>query len=134
MFNKKKARVLLGKMGLDAHDNGIRIISKWLLDDGYEVIYLGLYNTPERMVKTAEEEDVRLIGVSFLGGEHLFYTRRLMELLNQKNMSDIRVMVGGVIPPDDVKALKEMGVAGVFTPGTLRDEILAQIGVITGGS
>jgi len=134
MFNKKKARVMLGKMGLDAHDNGIRIISKWLLDDGYEVIYFGLYNTPERMVKTAEEEDVRLIGVSFLGGEHLFYTRRLMELLNQKNMSDIRVMVGGVIPPDDIEVLKEMGVAGVFTPGTLRDEILAQIGAITGGN
>ncbi len=120
----KNVKILVGKLGLDAHDNGLRIIAKWLRDAGYEIVYLGLYNSPEGMVKAALEENVQLIGVSFLGGEHIVYTKRLMELVRKERMEDVKVIVGGVIPPDDVERLKTVGVAAAFTPGTSRMKIL----------
>ena len=123
----QRKRFIVGKLGLDAHDNGLRIIAKWLMDAGYEVIYAGLYNTPDRLVKMAMEEDVDGIGVSFLGGEHLYYTRKLIDLMTEKNINDIKLIIGGVIPPDDVMELKRIGVAEVFTPGTLRETITETI-------
>jgi methylmalonyl-CoA mutase C-terminal domain/subunit len=119
-----KKRILLGKMGLDAHENGIVIVAKWLLDANFEVIYAGLYNSPESFVQTAIQEGVDAIGCSFLGGEHLYYTRRLIDLMNEKRIDNIKLILGGVIPPEDVDELKSLGVAHIFTPGTLRDTII----------
>lgn len=123
----KSKRVIVGKMGLDSHDNGIRIIAKWLRDTGYEVIYAGLYNTADRMVQMAMEEDADAIGVSFLGGEHLFYAEELIRLLKVQDMGHVRTLLGGVISPQDVDMLRKIGVDAVFTPGTMRDEILGRI-------
>lgn len=122
-----KKRILLGKLGLDAHDNGIVIVSKWLSDAGFEVVYLGFYNFPEQLIRVALQEDVDAIGISFLGGEHLYYTRKLIDLMKEKNINDIKLIMGGVIPPDDVKELKRIGVAEVFTAGTLRATITETI-------
>jgi len=128
MGHNGKKRILLGKLGLDAHDNGIVIVAKWLSDAGYEVIYLGFYNFPEHLVEVALQEDVDVIGVSFLGGEHLYYTRKLMNLLKEKEIRDIKLIMGGVIPPDDIKELRRLGVAEVFTPGTMRETIIEKVG------
>ena len=119
-----KKRILLGKMGLDAHDNGIVIVAKWLLDAGFEVVYAGLYNSPESLIQTAIQEGVDAVGCSFLGGEHLFYTRRLTDLMHEKHINKIKLILGGVIPPEDIDELKRLGVACIFTPGTLRDTII----------
>ena len=126
-MSSKGKRIIVGKMGLDSHDNGLRIIAKWLMDAGYEVIYAGLYNTTERMVKMAIEEDVDAIGISFLGGEHLFYADELIRLLKEQDMAHVRTLLGGVISPEDVESLGKIGVDAVFTPGTMRDEILERI-------
>lgn len=117
-------RLIVGKMGLDAHDNGLRIVAKWLMDSGYEVIYAGLYNTPDRMVQMALEEGADAMGISFLGGEHLYYTGELIKRLHEKEMGRVKVIIGGVIPPEDVKALRDLGVDAVFTPGTTKQKIL----------
>ena len=122
-----KKRILIGKIGLDGHDNGIRIVSKWLADAGFEVIYLGLYNTPEGIVKAVVQENADLIGCSFLGGEHLFYCRKILHLLRQNGLEDKKLIVGGVIPPDDMQTLKEMGVSAIFTPGTMRNAIIQKV-------
>jgi methylmalonyl-CoA mutase C-terminal domain/subunit len=126
-MSSKGKRIVVGKMGLDSHDNGIRIIAKWLMDTGYEVIYAGLYNTTERMVQMAIEEDADAIGVSFLGGEHLFYADELVRLLRKQDMAHVRTLLGGVISPEDVESLRKVGVDAVFTPGTMRAEILERI-------
>jgi methylmalonyl-CoA mutase C-terminal domain/subunit len=125
VFQRK--RIIVGKIGLDSHDNGLRIISKWLMDGGYEVIYAGLYNNTQRIVQTAIEENPDAIGISFLGGEHLFYTKQLIEELQKKDMGHVKVVIGGVIPPDDVKELKTIGADAVFTPGTPKQKILDAI-------
>jgi methylmalonyl-CoA mutase C-terminal domain/subunit len=126
-MSSKGKRIVVGKMGLDSHDNGIRIIAKWLMDTGYEVIYAGLYNTTERMVQMAIEEDADAIGVSFLGGEHLFYADELVRLLRKQDMAHVRTLLGGVISPEDVESMRKVGVDAVFTPGTMRAEILERI-------
>jgi methylmalonyl-CoA mutase C-terminal domain/subunit len=123
----KGKRIVVGKMGLDSHDNGLRIIAKWLMDTGYEIIYAGLYNTAERMVQMAIEEDADAIGVSFLGGEHLFYADELIRLLKEQDMAHVLTLLGGVISPEDVELLRKIGVDAVFTPGTRRDEVLERI-------
>jgi methylmalonyl-CoA mutase C-terminal domain/subunit len=119
-----KKRILLGKLGLDAHDNGIVIIAKWLLDAGFEVVYLGLYNLCEHLIEIAIQEDVDAIGCSFLGGEHLYYTRKLRALMKEKRLDHVKLIIGGIIPPEDLDELKGLGVDKVFTPGTLRDTII----------
>jgi methylmalonyl-CoA mutase C-terminal domain/subunit len=124
--NEKK-KILLGKLGLDAHDNGIVIVSKWLSDAGFEIVYLGFYNFPEQLIDAALQEDVDAIGVSFLGGEHLYYTRKLIALMKEKDIGDVKLIIGGVIPPDDVAELKEIGVAEIFTPGAQRDTIIEKV-------
>ena len=123
----QKKRIIIGKIGLDSHDNGIRIVSKWLMDSGYEVIYAGLYNTPERIVQMAVHEHTDAIGISFLGGEHLFYADKLVALLQKEDMGDVKLIIGGVIPPTDVDVLKKRGVDAVFTPGTMRETIIHTI-------
>jgi methylmalonyl-CoA mutase C-terminal domain/subunit len=120
----QRKRIIVGKIGLDSHDNGLRIISKWLMDGGYEVIYAGLYNNTQRIVQMAIEENPDAIGISFLGGEHLFYTKQLVEELQKKEMGHVKVVIGGVIPPDDVKELRTIGADAVFTPGTPKQKIL----------
>jgi methylmalonyl-CoA mutase C-terminal domain/subunit len=129
-----KKRILLGKMGLDAHDNGIVIVAKWLLDAGFEVVYAGLYNSPESLVQTAIQEGVDAIGCSFLGGEHLYYTRRLIDLMNEKHIDNMKLILGGVIPPEDVEELKRLGIACIFTPGTMRDTIIEALNNLFIGS
>jgi len=123
----KKTRIIIGKLGLDSHDNGLRIISRWLMDSGYEVVYAGLYNTTKRIVQMALQEDADAIGVSFLGGEHRYYAEDMLKELKKRNMGDKKVVVGGVMPPGDVDRLKSLGVDAVFTPGTRRDIILKNI-------
>lgn len=123
----KKTRIIIGKLGLDSHDNGLRIISRWLMDSGYEVVYAGLYNTTKRIVQMALQEDADAIGISFLGGEHLYYAEDLLKELKKRDMGDKKVVVGGVMPPGDVDRLKSLGVDAVFTPGTRKDIILENI-------
>jgi methylmalonyl-CoA mutase, C-terminal domain len=126
----KGKKVILAKVGLDGHDNGIRIVAKWLTDGGYEVVYAGLYNTPERVIQMALEEDAAVIGVSFLGGEHVFYARKFTDLLNEKNMNGVRLVMGGVIPPMDLAELYKIGVHAVFTPGTRKEALLQRLAAI----
>ncbi|MFH1647383.1 MAG: cobalamin-dependent protein [Chloroflexota bacterium] len=127
MTAKAKPKVIMAKLGLDGHSNGIRIVSRWLQDAGFTVVYLGLYNTAEGIIKAAREEDARIIGCSFLEGAHLYYVRRMAALARKYKLDDIKLVVGGTIPPDDVARLKKLGVSEVFTPGTPRDTIIAGI-------
>ena len=124
MTTKAKTRVIMAKFGLDGHSNGIRIVSKWLQDAGFEVIYMGLYNTAAGIIKAALEEHVNIIGCSFLEGSHLFYVKRLVELTKEHKVDNVKLVVGGIVPPDDVLRLKELGVKEVYTPGTPRDVII----------
>ncbi len=119
----KRPKVILAKCGLDGHDNGIKIVSHWLRDEGFEVVYLGLYNTPEGIMKAALQENIDLIGLSFLEGSHLFYFEKLRELAEKTELKQIKFVFGGVIPPDDSEELKKMGAVEVFTPGTPREVI-----------
>ena len=114
MGPKRKIRVLTGKLGMDAHYRGIEVLSMMLRDAGMEVIYTGLFQTPEAMVQTALQEDVDLIGLSFLSGGHLFYTQEVLDLLKEKSVDHLPVLVGGVIPKMDVPKLKQMGACEVF--------------------
>lgn len=131
---ERRKRIVMAKLGLDSHDNGIRIVSKWLADDGYEVIYAGVYNSAERVIRQAIEEDADAIGLSFLGGEHLPYAEKILGLLRENEMHHIKVFVGGIIPPADVLALKKMGITEIFTPGTHRKMILDAIASAVGRS
>ena len=117
-------RVLVAKPGLDGHDRGAKIIARALRDAGMEVIYTGLRQTPEMIVTAALQEDVDVIGLSILSGAHNAIVPRVMELLKQNQMDDVMVLVGGIIPDQDVAGLKQQGVAAVFQPGTPMDEIV----------
>ena len=110
-------RVLVAKPGLDGHDRGAKIIARALRDAGMEVIYTGLRQTPEMIANAALQEDVQVIGLSILSGAHNAIVPRLMELLREKEMTDVHVIVGGIIPDDDAVILKQQGVAEVFQPG-----------------
>lgn len=129
-----KKRIIMAKMGLDAHDNGLRIVSKWLVDAGYEVIYAGVYNSAERILRMVIEENADAVGVSFLGGEHLHYSRKILSLLKEHGLDEVRLIAGGIIPPADVIAMKDLGVHAVFTPGTPRVEILDAIAACLGST
>ena len=114
----KKIRVVIAKPGLDGHDRGAKVIARALRDAGMEVIYTGLRQTPEQIVTTAIQEDADGIGISILSGAHQFYFKRVLDLLKEKNASDILVFGGGVIPEDDIPGLLEMGAGAIFGPGT----------------
>ena len=116
-------RILLAKMGLDCHDTGLITVASMLRDAGYEVIYLGLHNQADQVMKVAIEEDVDAIGISFLSGQHMTQMRRLLERIRERGLS-IPVFCGGVIPEDDARALRQMGAADVILPGTLSSELV----------
>lgn len=120
-------RVLVAKPGLDAHDRGAKVIARALRDAGMEVIYTGLKQTPEQIVRAAVEEDVDVIGLSILSGAHNTLVPKIMRRLREEGMEDVVVVVGGIIPDDDVPFLQEQGVAAVFGPGTPIDEIVGFI-------
>ncbi|MBN1518769.1 MAG: cobalamin B12-binding domain-containing protein [Spirochaetales bacterium] len=115
---ERKIRVLVAKPGLDGHDRGAKVIARALRDAGMEVVYTGLRQTPEQIVAAALQEDVDVIAMSILSGAHNHLFPRVMDILRERNVQDILVIGGGVIPDDDIPALKAAGIAGVFTPGT----------------
>ena len=117
-------RVLVAKPGLDGHDRGAKVIARSLRDAGMEVIYTGLRQTPEMIVNAALQEDVQVIGLSILSGAHMAIVPRVMELLAEKEMKDVLVIVGGIIPDEDALTLKKSGVAAVFQPGASLEAIV----------
>jgi len=119
-----KIRVLVAKPGLDGHDRGAKVIARALRDAGMEVVYTGLRQTPEMIVNAALQEDVQVIGLSILSGAHNAIVPRVMELLKQKQMDDVVVIVGGIVPDEDAAQLKRLGVAAVYQPGASLEEIV----------
>src|SRR5512135_2388139 len=124
MANERKIRVLVAKPGLDGHDRGAKVIARALRDAGMEVIYTGLRQTPEMVVNASLQEDVDVIGLSILSGAHNAIIPRVMDLLKQNQMDDVLVVIGGIIPDQDIEGLKKQGVAAVFQPGTPMDSII----------
>jgi len=125
---EKKIRVLIAKPGLDGHDRGAKVVARALRDAGMEVIYTGLRQTPEQIVNAAVQEDVDVIGLSILSGAHNVIIPRVIELLREKKVADEMLLVaGGIIPDADIPALKELGVAEIFQPGTSTQEIVSFI-------
>ncbi len=124
MAAERKIRVLVAKPGLDGHDRGAKVIARALRDAGMEVIYTGLRQTPEMIVTSSLQEDVDVIGLSILSGAHNAIVPRVMDLLKQNKMDDVLVLVGGIIPDQDIEGLKKAGVAGIFQPGTPMDDIV----------
>jgi len=120
-------RVLVAKPGLDGHDRGAKVIARALRDAGMEVIYTGLRQTPEMIVNAALQEDVQVIGLSILSGAHNAIVPRVMELLREKDMTDVLVVIGGIIPDEDAAELKRIGVAEVFQPGASLEKIITFI-------
>ena len=116
-------RIVVAKPGLDGHDRGAKVVARALRDAGHEVIYTGLHQTPEQIVETAIQEDADLIGLSVLSGAHMTLFRKIMELLEERDASDIVVFGGGIVPEEDVEPLSEIGVAKIFTPGATTTEI-----------
>ncbi len=124
MSAKPRLRLLVGKVGLDGHDRGARIVARALRDAGHEVIYTGLHQTPEMVVQTAIQEDVDAISLSILSGAHNHLLPRVLELLRTNGAADIVLFGGGIIPDEDIPALKEAGVLEIFTPGASTEKIL----------
>ncbi len=121
---ESKIRVLVAKAGLDGHDRGAKVVAAALRDAGMEVIYTGLRQTPEMIVEAAIQEDVDAIGISILSGAHMTLFPRILNLMKEKNINDILLFGGGIIPDDDLIKLKEMGVGELFTPGTSTQDII----------
>ncbi len=124
MARLRKIRVLVAKPGLDGHDRGAKVIVRALRDAGMEAIYTGLRQTPEQIVQAALQEDVDAIGVSILSGAHNYVMPRIMELVQENKMDDVLVFMGGIVPDQDISNLKNIGVKGVFLPGSSLDEIV----------
>ena len=123
----RRIRVVVAKPGLDGHDRGAKVVARALRDAGMEVIYTGIRQTPEMIAEAALQEDVDVVGLSILSGAHMALCPRVVELLQAQDMADVVVLVGGIIPDDDVAPLKALGVKGVFGPGTSTGEIVAFI-------
>ena len=122
-----KIRVLVAKAGLDGHDRGAKVIAAALRDAGMEVIYTGLRQTPEMIVEAAIQEDVDVIGISILSGAHMTILPRIKNLMNEKGLDDVLLTGGGIIPEEDIKKLKQMGVGELFTPGASTKDIAVYI-------
>ena len=120
-------RVLVAKPGLDGHDRGAKVIARALRDAGMEVVYTGLRQTPEQVVNAALQEDVEFIGLSILSGAHTAIIPRVMKLLEENEMDDVQVVLGGIVPDEDIDAMKRLGVAAVFQPGTSLESIITFI-------
>jgi len=123
----EKIRVIVAKPGLDGHDRGAKVICRALRDEGMEVVYTGLRQTPEQIVEAALQEDAGVIGLSILSGAHNYVCPRVMELLREQGLDDVLVVVGGIIPDADLPGLKEIGINGVFQPGTPMQDIVTYI-------
>lgn len=121
---QRKIRVLIAKPGLDGHDRGAKVIARTLRDAGMEVIYTGLRQTPEMIVEAALQEDVDVIGLSILSGAHMALAPRIIELLHEHDLDDVKVVIGGIIPDSDIEPLKEIGISGVFGPGSSTEKIV----------
>ena len=121
---QRRYRVIIAKPGLDGHDRGAKVIARALRDAGFEVIYTGLFQTPEQVAETALQEDADAVGLSVLSGAHLTLFPRVVEELRKRGLDDVLVFGGGIIPEDDIAALKKKGVAELFTPGTPLQEIV----------
>ena len=124
MKRERRVRVMVAKPGLDGHDRGARIIARAYRDAGFEVVYTGLHQTPEEIVAAAIQEDVDMVGLSSLAGAHKYLLQAVLDLLREKGAGDIVVCGGGIIPEDDIKKLKAIGVKEIFTPGTTLDVIV----------
>ena len=123
----RKIRVLVAKPGLDGHDRGAKVVARALRDAGMEVIYTGLHQTAEMVVQTAIQEDVDVIGLSLLSGAHMTLFRDVTDILKEKNMDDVLVVGGGIIPEEDVPELQKAGIKGIFGPGTQMEDIVSFI-------
>lgn len=123
MVGPPPLRIVLAKVGLDGHDRGIKVVARGLRDAGFHVIYAGLWQSPEAVVRAVADEDADWLGLSLLSGAHMSLVPRVLELLRQAGLADVGVLVGGIIPEEDIPKLIEMGVARVFGPGTPINEI-----------
>ena len=127
MASKGKIRVLIAKPGLDGHDRGAKVIARALRDSGMEVIYTGLRQTPEDIVEAAIQEDVNFIGLSILSGAHTHIFPRVVELLNEREASDIKIIAGGIIPDEEIPKWNEIGIKAIFGPGSSTNDIIDYI-------
>jgi methylmalonyl-CoA mutase C-terminal domain/subunit len=123
----EKIRVLVAKPGLDGHDRGAKVIARALRDAGFEVIYTGLRQTPEQVVHAALQEDADVVGLSVLSGAHMTLCPRIMELMHKEGLNDVLVLVGGIIPDQDVSKLKQCGVSEIFQPGASTEDIVTYV-------
>ena len=126
------ARILVAKVGLDGHDRGVKVIARILRDAGFEVIYTGLFQTPDTVAAAAEQEDVDMVGLSMLSGAHMTLAPKVVQKLREKDLN-IPVVVGGIVPDRDIPKLQELGVTAVLTPGATSEEIIATISGILEG-
>ncbi len=126
-MSRKKIRVLVAKPGLDGHDRGAKVVARALRDAGMEVIYTGIRQTPEMIIRTALQEDVDVVGLSCLSGAHVELFSEVMEGLEQKDMANVIVVAGGIIPEDDIPALEKIGIRALFGPGTRTSDIVDAI-------
>ena len=118
---KKKIKVIISKVGLDGHDRGAKVVVSLLKEAGMEVIYLGMFQTPESIIKAAIDEDVDVIGLSYLSGEHLIFTPKIVEEMKKNNFNDVLLIAGGTFPVEDIPAMEEMGIDKVFRAGSLSE-------------
>lgn len=126
-MTERKIRILIAKPGLDGHDRGAKVIARALRDAGMEVIYTGLRQTPEMIAEAALQEDVDIVGLSILSGAHMAIVPRIIELLAEHDAGDMKVIIGGIIPDEDIETLTKLGVSGIFSPGASMDEIVVRI-------
>lgn len=126
-MSERKIRVLIAKPGLDGHDRGAKVVARALRDAGMEVIYTGLRQTPEMIAEAALQEDVDIVGLSILSGAHMALVPRVLELLRVNGQENVGVFLGGIIPDEDVPRLLEMGVVGVYGPGTITETIIENV-------
>jgi len=123
-MTERKIRVLIAKPGLDGHDRGAKVVARALRDAGMEVIYTGIRQTPEMIVETALQEDVDAVGLSILSGAHMELFPRVVEKLRERGKGEVILMAGGIIPEEDIPALQQMGIKGIFGPGATTQEII----------
>ena len=123
----RKIRVLVAKPGLDGHDRGAKVVARALRDAGMEVIYTGLRQTPEMIAEAALQEDVDVVGLSILSGAHMALAPRIMDLLKANRQTNVKVFIGGIVPDEDIPRLMEMGIAGVYGPGSSTEDIVKEI-------
>jgi len=126
-MSEEKIKVIISKVGLDGHDRGVKVVASLLREAGMEVVYLGMYQTPESIVKAALDEDADVIGVSYLSGEHLVFTPLIVAEMKKQGMDDVLFVAGGSFPPEDISTMKDMGIDEVFRGGSLAEVFVSYI-------